>query len=118
LKLGKRKNDTINRITAAEFVKEVKVGESKVVDIRKDSEYSAEHVDEGFSKPLANINEWIKDIDPKEPFFIFIAGGYRSMIAASILQARGLEIFQKLKVVLMLLQNFSNNRFCLPKKTL
>jgi rhodanese-related sulfurtransferase len=64
----------------------VKVGESKVVDIRKDSEYSAEHVDEAYSKPLANINEWIKDIDPKEPF-IFIAGG-TSMIAASILQAR------------------------------
>jgi hypothetical protein len=32
-----KETDTINRITAAEFVKEVKVGESKVVDIRKDS---------------------------------------------------------------------------------
>jgi hydroxyacylglutathione hydrolase len=87
-KLGKE-TDAINRITAEEFAKEVKIGESKVIDIRKDSEYAAEHVDEAYSKPLANINEWIKDIDPKEPFFIHCAGGYRSMIAASILQARG-----------------------------
>jgi rhodanese-related sulfurtransferase len=41
--------------------------ESKVIDVRKDTEYSAEHVEEAFSKPLS-INDWIKDIDPKEPF--------------------------------------------------
>jgi glyoxylase-like metal-dependent hydrolase (beta-lactamase superfamily II)/rhodanese-related sulfurtransferase len=95
-KAGKE-TDTINRITAAEFAKEVKVGESKVVDIRKDSEYSAEHVDEAYSKPLANINEWIKDIDPKEPFYLHCAGGYRSMIAASILQARGFRNFSEIE---------------------
>jgi rhodanese-related sulfurtransferase len=60
--------DTIDR-TAEEFSKEVEIGESKVIDVRKDTEYSAEHVEEAFSKPLASINDWIKDIDPKEPFF-------------------------------------------------
>jgi hydroxyacylglutathione hydrolase len=95
-KLGKE-TDAINRITAEEFAKEVKIGESKVIDIRKDSEYAAEHVDEAYSKPLANINEWIKDIDPKEPFFIHCAGGYRSMIAASILQARGFRNFSEIE---------------------
>ena len=89
--------DTVNRITADEFVKKVKIGESKVIDIRKESEYCAEHVDEAFSKPLANINEWIKDIDPKEPFFLHCAGGYRSMIAASILQARGFRNFYEIE---------------------
>lgn len=89
--------DTINRITADEFAKEVKIGESKVIDIRKDSEYCAEHVDEAYSKPLASINEWIKDIDPKEPFFLHCAGGYRSMIAASILQARGFRNFSEIE---------------------
>jgi rhodanese-related sulfurtransferase len=72
----------------------VKVGESKVVDIRKDSEYSMEHVDEAYSKPLANINEWIKDIDPKA-FYLHCAG-YRSMIAA-ILQARGFRNFSEIE---------------------
>ena len=89
--------DTVNRISAEEFAKEVKVGESKVIDIRKDSEYSAEHVEDAFSKPLSSINDWIKDIDPKEPFFLHCAGGYRSMIAASILQSRGFRNFKEIE---------------------
>jgi hydroxyacylglutathione hydrolase len=89
--------DTVNRITAAEFAKQLKIGESKVIDIRKDSEYSAEHVEEAYSGPLANINEWIKDIDPKQPLFLHCAGGYRSMIAASILQARGFRYFSEIE---------------------
>jgi glyoxylase-like metal-dependent hydrolase (beta-lactamase superfamily II)/rhodanese-related sulfurtransferase len=89
--------DTINRITAEAFSKEVIIGESKVIDIRKDSEYAAEHVEDAFSKPLASINDWIKDINPKEPFFLHCAGGYRSMIAASILQARGFRNFKEIE---------------------
>lgn len=89
--------DTIHRITAEEFAKQVKIGESKVIDIRKESEYCAEHVEESYSKPLASINEWIKDINPKEPFFLHCAGGYRSMIAASILQARGFRNFTEIE---------------------
>jgi hydroxyacylglutathione hydrolase len=89
--------DTIRRITAEEFAKQVKIGESKVIDIRKESEYCAEHVEESYSKPLASINEWIKDINPKEPFFLHCAGGYRSMIAASILQARGFRNFTEIE---------------------
>ena len=89
--------DTVNRITAEEFAKQVKIGESKVIDIRKESEYCAEHVEESYSKPLASINNWIKDINPKEPFFLHCAGGYRSMIAASVLQARGFRNFSEIE---------------------
>ena len=96
-KNGGKEVDKINRITAEEFAKKVKIGESKVIDIRKESEYCAEHVDEAFSKPLASINDWIKDIEPKEPFFLHCAGGYRSMIAASILQARGFRNFTEIE---------------------
>ena len=95
-KAGKE-TDTVNRITADEFAQKVKIGESKVIDIRKEAEYAAEHVDEAYSKPLANINDWVKDIDPKEPFFLHCAGGYRSMIAASILQARGFRNFSEIE---------------------
>ena len=90
-----KETDMVNRITAETFAKEVKIGESKVVDVRKESEYSAEHVDEAYSRPLSNINDWIKDIDPKEPFFLHCQGGYRSMMAASILQARGFRNFKE-----------------------
>lgn len=88
-----KETDSVNRIDAEEFSKKIKIGESKVVDVRKETEYSAEHVQEAFNKPLAYINEWIKDINPKEHFYLHCAGGYRSMIAASILQARGYRNF-------------------------
>ena len=85
--------DVVDRITAEQFAAEVKTGEDKIIDIRKDTEYAAEHVDEAYNKPLAFINEWVKDINPEEHFYIHCAGGYRSMIAASILQARGYRNF-------------------------
>jgi hydroxyacylglutathione hydrolase len=88
--------DTVNRITASEFSSAVDVKNDKIVDIRKESEYSAEHVENAYSKPLAAVNEWIKDINPKEHFFMHCAGGYRSMIAASILQARGFRNFTEI----------------------
>lgn len=88
--------DSVNRITPEQFAKEVKIGESKVVDVRKESEYEAEHIDEAYSKPLAYINEWVKDINPEEHFYMHCAGGYRSMVAASILQARGYRNFTEI----------------------
>jgi hydroxyacylglutathione hydrolase len=89
--------DQVNRISAAQFASEVKIGESKVIDVRKETEYAAEHVDEAYSKPLAYINDWIKDINPTEHFYMHCQGGYRSMIAASILQARGYRNFTEVE---------------------
>ncbi|MFV0604539.1 MAG: MBL fold metallo-hydrolase [Niabella sp.] len=89
--------DTVNRITAEQFAIDLKVGSDTVVDVRKESEYGAEHIEEAYSKPLAYINDWVKDINPKEHFYIHCAGGYRSMIAASILQARGYRNFTEIE---------------------
>ena len=88
--------DTVNRISAQQFEKEVKIGESTIIDVRKEGEYEAEHVEDAYSKPLAYINNWVKDINPNEHFFLHCAGGYRSMIAASILQARGYRNFSEI----------------------
>jgi hydroxyacylglutathione hydrolase len=89
--------DTVNRITAEAFEEAVKNGKSKVIDVRKESEYEAEHIEEAYSRPLAVINEWVKDINPDEHFFMHCAGGYRSMMAASILQARGYRNFSEIE---------------------
>jgi glyoxylase-like metal-dependent hydrolase (beta-lactamase superfamily II)/rhodanese-related sulfurtransferase len=89
--------DAVNRITAEQFAKEFKKEESVVVDIRRESEYEAEHVEDAYSKPLSYINEWIKDINPSEHFYMHCAGGYRSMIASSILQARGYRNFTEIE---------------------
>ncbi|MCG9910917.1 MAG: MBL fold metallo-hydrolase [Flavobacteriales bacterium] len=96
-KAENRETDSVDRITAAEFSKRFKAGESVVVDVRKESEYEAEHVEDAYSKPLAYINEWMRDINPSEHFFMHCAGGYRSMIAASILQARGYRNFTEVE---------------------
>lgn len=92
-----RETDQVNRISAEAFKSVFKAGETKVLDVRKESEYEAEHVEDAYSRPLANINEWIKDVNPKEHFYIHCAGGYRSMIAATILQSRGYRNFSEIE---------------------
>ena len=89
--------DVIDRISPAQFAEIVKIGEDKVVDVRKESEYAAEHVEEAYNRPLSYINDWIRDINPDEHFFLHCAGGYRSMIASSILQARGYRNFTEVE---------------------
>ncbi len=96
LKAGKEA-DLIHRISAEQFAAEVEIGKDKIIDVRKESEFRAEHVEEAFNRPLAGINEWIKDINPAENFYLHCAGGYRSMTAASILQARGYRNFTEVE---------------------
>lgn len=92
----KREVDTVHRISADEFAQRVNVEKDVIVDVRKEGEYAAEHVENAYSKPLSYINEWIKDIQPNQHFFMHCAGGYRSMMAASILQARGYRNFTEI----------------------
>lgn len=88
--------DTVNRISAEEFEKRFNEN-SKVLDVRKESEYEAEHVNEAFQRPLADINEWANLIDKNDHFFVYCAGGYRSMIASSILNSRGIRNFTEIE---------------------
>lgn len=87
--------DTIERISAEQFAQEVDMEASEVIDVRKETEYAAEHLDGAYSKPLNYINDWIKDMKNDHTVYIHCAGGYRSMIAASILQARGFRNFKE-----------------------
>jgi hydroxyacylglutathione hydrolase len=89
--------DTVDRITAAQFAKEVDVKADTVIDVRRESEYRAEHVDESYNKPLDQINGWFAEMDSEKPFYMHCAGGYRSMIAASILKSRGVHNFKEIE---------------------
>jgi hydroxyacylglutathione hydrolase len=88
--------DVVDRIPADQFSAIAKPGEDMIIDVRKETEYAAAHIEEAYNKPLAYINEWIKDINPEIHFFLHCAGGYRSMAAASILQARGYRNFTEI----------------------
>lgn len=92
-----REIDFIHRISAAQFETEIKNKKVRIIDVRKESEYNAEHVEEAYSKPLAYINEWIHTINPDDHFYLHCEGGYRSTIAASILQARGYRNFTEVE---------------------
>lgn len=88
--------DEIKRISPEEFAAQFNA-DSKVIDVRKPTEYAAEHVSDAYSKPLDAISEWAGTVDDKEHFFLHCAGGYRSMIAASILNSRGIRNFTEVE---------------------
>ena len=81
--------DTIERIDAEEFAKRFHAGKLRVVDVRKDGEYAAEHVDGAWHASLQFINQNLAAFSKEETNYVHCAGGYRSMIAASLLKARG-----------------------------
>lgn len=80
--------DTILSVSAETLEK--KIEEKAIVfDVRKPGEYVAEHVLDVPSAPLDFLNEHLAEFPKEAPFYLHCAGGYRSMIAASILKARG-----------------------------
>ena len=95
-KTAGREVDSIERISAEEL-ENLYQENSKIIDVRKESEYSAEHLETANSLPLSDINAWTKNLDKNQHFFIHCAGGYRSMIAASILNARGIRNFTEIE---------------------
>ena len=80
--------DTVTSVTAQEL--ETKIDEKALVfDVRKPGEYSAEHILDVPSTPLDFLNSHLSEFPKVADFYLHCAGGYRSMIAASILKARG-----------------------------
>lgn len=92
---GGKETDRVERISAEQFAKEADVKKDYILDVRKESEYSAEHVEEAYNKPLDMINNWFAELPSDKTFYMHCAGGYRSMIAASILKARGIHNFKE-----------------------
>ena len=80
--------DTVESVTAE--VLEEKINEKELVyDVRKPGEYTAEHILDVPSTPLDFLNDHLSEFPKEAPFYVHCAGGYRSMIAVSILKARG-----------------------------
>lgn len=82
--------DKVTSITATQFEEEQKERHLPVFDVRRESEFLSEHVIDAHNTPLDYINSHIASF-PENTFFIHCAGGYRSMIAASILKSRGIH---------------------------
>ena len=84
--------DTLRSVPAEQLEKVLATAnETLVVDVRKKGEYSAAHISQAHLMPLSAINEHLNEVPEKEDFYIHCAGGYRSVIAASILKSRGIH---------------------------
>ncbi len=60
-----------------------------ILDVRKLSEYNSEHIVNATNAPLDYINNSMALINKNQTYYVHCAGGYRSMVFASILKARG-----------------------------
>jgi glyoxylase-like metal-dependent hydrolase (beta-lactamase superfamily II)/rhodanese-related sulfurtransferase len=81
--------DTIESISATQFETLQKGHSLEVIDVRKPGEYQSEHVKSALNLPLDFINNHLAEFKKDRTLYLHCAGGYRSVIAASILKARG-----------------------------
>jgi len=83
--------ESIESISVDSFSKAFKKKSVPVLDVRKDGEYVSEHLDGKQVQhfPLDFINDNMNAINKYKTYYVYCAGGYRSVIAASILKARG-----------------------------
>ncbi|MES2732162.1 MAG: MBL fold metallo-hydrolase [Bacteroidota bacterium] len=86
-----REVEEIQSMSAAEFAQQFASAKCPVFDVRKPNEYQAAHVEGAINTPLDSLNEHLADIPKDLPVYLYCGSGYRSMIAASILQSRGWE---------------------------
>jgi len=69
----------------------------QLVDVRKKSEFDSEHVQGAINAPLDYINDSLALIDASVMSCFYCAGGYRSMIFASIARSRGCRNFVEIR---------------------
>ena len=84
------KVETITSITASKMGEDFGKG-INLTDVRKESEFLSEHVIGAINKPLDTLYDNLDWFDKNETYYVHCAGGYRSMIAASILKNHGVN---------------------------
>jgi hydroxyacylglutathione hydrolase len=83
--------DTILSIHSEELKGKIEKEHVPVFDVRKEGEFNSEHVANAKNTPLEYLNNHLQEFPEDETFYLHCAGGYRSVIAASILKSRGIH---------------------------
>ena len=89
-KVKGKKTDSVSTIEASKLGKKI-FDQTKIIDVRKNSEFSNGHLKNSLNIPLDQLSENFDKIPLEDNFFVHCAGGYRSMIASSILKSRGID---------------------------
>tara|TARA_R110000868_G_scaffold21640_11_gene89844 strand:- start:9662 stop:11071 length:1410 start_codon:yes stop_codon:yes gene_type:complete len=92
-KKAAKEYDTITSLSAEEVTELINSEETPVFDVRKESEYLSEHLLDAENTPLSSLNDYLAEFPEKGTFLVHCAGGYRSVIAESILKSRGIHNF-------------------------
>tara|TARA_B100000965_G_C19596970_1_gene760719 strand:- start:219 stop:1625 length:1407 start_codon:yes stop_codon:yes gene_type:complete len=87
---AEKEYDTMSSIPADEFASNYEEN-MPIIDVRKESEFKAEHLDKATNIPLSFVNEHLAELPKEVSFYVHCAGGYRSVIAGSILKSRGVH---------------------------
>ncbi len=88
-KADNREVDSLRSIPADEFATEWTGNNLPIFDVRKGGEWDTQHLADAKHVCLSGINESLAEFPKEENFYVHCAGGYRSVIAASILKMRG-----------------------------
>ncbi|WP_339665888.1 MBL fold metallo-hydrolase, partial [Maribacter arcticus] len=83
--------DTVSQVDANKLKEVIETEKAPVFDVRKESEYLSEHILEAMNTPLDFLNDHLAEFPDNKIFYVHCAGGYRSMIASSILKSRGIH---------------------------
>lgn len=83
--------DKIISITAQEFASRIKSGEETILDVRRAGEFKNSHVKNAEHLELASLEKNLYKLHKNKTYLVHCTGGYRSMIAASIMKANGIE---------------------------
>lgn len=83
--------DSIDNVTAEELKQKLKADNTELVDVRKKSEYDAQHVVGAHNMPLDYINNSMQELKLDKTYYVHCASGYRSMVFISIIKARGIH---------------------------
>ncbi|MDM1347103.1 MBL fold metallo-hydrolase [Myroides marinus] len=80
---------TVTRITPAEMDQMYLDTKGVLLDVRKINEFKSEHLEDSISLPLNQLEDKIDLLSKDKRYIIYCAGGYRSMMAASIMYKHG-----------------------------
>ncbi len=83
--------DIIPSVSATNAKEKLDKTHSPIFDVRKESEFLSEHLVDAHNTPLDFLNRHLAEFPKQDDFYVHCAGGYRSVIAASILKSRGIH---------------------------
>lgn len=90
-KQASKEYDTVSPISPAGLKELMATEDVKIFDVRKESEHQSYHLIGAQNAPLDYLNDYLAEFPKDSAFYVHCAGGYRSMIAASILKSRGIH---------------------------